>query len=630
MLYEYVATGLDHLQLYLPLTQQNSPIVFSITGTDSMFSAIAPISLLFSYVGLPLFGGFSTYTNEYNLIRNKVYELLGGLIANDATQNTREIVFTGHSMGAYTSFKLYKALHEGQTYRARLGGVKAFCPFVWNDDITHDMRELCETAQTRGEIEIFAIKDDYASALLKVQDHAFGTISWYDGDGSLDYTDVTAFSQITQAIYKANVNHTIDYFSPTDPVNVRSSVPKQDYGNSRSIKSVKQQDVPLIWGAGTATALTLFTPLAETASAYFNVPHSVGSLLADATSDTQFGFNVLYAQTYRNKYFYYDEGGQRYVSLLTNLVSHSNQQYIQYLYFERVSVTNGNQDYVIYTWNGANKSYYKLKQNGSFSALLGLPDYEDGGGTSHTVTRSEKAGSGVTQADRVTAEGLDQDNWLRFKFHIVPAIDSAYGPRRSVSDITVPHNLYNVVSPTLTDTANFTIKFVNTDNTQGSSGEIFHVTQTYTAQTRAVNFSPSFVQSAWTGWQIDPDFNPPDESVFSVQALSYYNNLVKISCTLPSASLGVFGQALETGNPLDDNTLTHPAHSFTWFQITDFTYVSATQFTCKLRSANKATNPYHKFLEPASSANDGVTGWYGELNWSNQADALTYIFDKLP
>lgn len=216
---------------------------------------------------------------------------------------------------------------------------------------------------------------------------------------------------------------------------------------------------------------------------------------------------------------------------------------------------------------------------------------------------------------------------LIWKFSPMGLADSdpthQHGPRRAIQP-----ELYDIL-PQDGTSQNYTIKFVNTDNTRGSAGETFTVSQTYTTQTRAVEMVNSFVPSAWTGWTIDPDTTAPDEQVFTVSSLSYLNNLVSIVSTLPSASNGVFGQALDTNNPLDTNVLTHPAHSFAWFQITDFTYVSATSFTCKLRSANKATNPYYKFVEPASSANDGTTGWYGSMFWSNQADAVTLTFDKI-
>jgi len=615
----------------LPLTQENSKIIFAITGTDSMFDAVKPLGFLLNYVGLPSFGGFATYTNEYNLIRNKVYELLGGLIANDATQNTREIIFTAHSMGCFTSFKLYKELHEGQTYAARLGGVKAFCPFVWNDDITHDMRELCETALTRSEIEIFAIKDDYSSALLKVI--PFGTISWYNGDGSLDYSDVNAFSQITQAIYKANANHTIDFFSPTDPINVMSSVPKADYGSSRSIKSVKQQDIELIWGVGTAVPLTLFTPLAETASAYFNVPHSVGSLLADATSDTQFGYNLLYASTYRNKYFYYDDGGQRYVSLLTNLVSHSNSQYVQYLYFERVSVTNGGQDYLIYTYDGTNKSYYKLN-NGSFSSLLGLPDHEDGGGTTHTITRTEKASSGITQTDVTSAAALNNDNYLRMKFHIVPAIDSAYGPRRSVSSVTVPNNFYNVVNSDGTQE-----KYVMYHTANNSDGNITNFYLSIAQYAAMYGFDLNNLNPS-TWWQspapiIDANIDyPKDESLWLMKSrfdVNELNYIVEINSTIATEYGRDFnanissGSLTNTSSPYDQPT---PADA-TYCQITDVTYLSDLHFKAKLRVMNLPTaTSYFSWTESGNS--NSSNGYYGNFNAdTTQALGVEFTFVKM-
>lgn len=198
-----------------------------------------------------------------------------------------------------------------------------------------------------------------------------------------------------------------------------------------------------------------------------------------------------------------------------------------------------------------------------------------------------------------------------------------HGPRRAIQP-----ELYDIV-PEVSTSQNYTIKFVNTDNTYGSAGETFTVTQTWHPQTYAVEMVNSFVASAWSGWTVDPDTTAPDEQVFTVSSLSYLNNLVSIACTLPGASQGVFGQALDSTNPLDTNTLTPPAHSYAWFQITDFTYVSATSFTCKLRSANKATNPYYKFAEAAASANNGTAGWYGNMVWSNQANATTLRFDKV-
>lgn len=637
VLYEYVATGLDHLQLYLPITQQTSPIVFAITGTDTIFDAIKPLGFLLDYVGLPSFGGFSIYEAEYQEIKTKVLQLLGGLIANDVGQNTREIIFTSHSMGCYTSFRLYSEMVVQHTYTARLKGVKAFCPFIWNDDICVDMRSLCAVAQIQSEIEIFAIKDDYSSALFKTPEHVFGTIKWYDGDGSLDYADVNVFSQITMAAYATNANHTIDNFSPTDPVNVQSSLPKADYGASKSINTKKEALLTEAGFGQTNLALLLYSDDVDTAGIKFDIPNV-------ATTDDQFGFSVNYDTTYHNKYFYYNYSGNRYVSLLTELQAHNplNAQgqpiYKPAVYFQKYTETlGGTQNYLMYDYDGTNKQFIKLKQ-GLFADLL-LPSNRVGGQT-YNFQYTERQTNLISYEDVFGTTGIAQgaagykaaatgDSLERFLFHIVPAIDNTHSQRRTITNYTEPYDLYDILPNDGTTTQNYKISFVNPDNTYGSAGQTFYITQTYTAQTRGVNFSPSFVQSAWTGWQVDPDFNPPDESVFTVQALSYNNNIVSIVSTLPSASLGVFGQALDTNNPLDTNVLTFPAHSFAWFQITDFTYVSATRFTCKLKHANKATDPYHKFYEPSSSANDGTTGWYGEMRWSNQTDALTYTFDKL-
>lgn len=629
VLYEYVSTGVDHVQLYLPITQQNSPIVFSITGTDTLFNSIKPIGLLLDYVGLPSFGGFSAYITEYTTIRNVVLSLLAGVIGQSPHLNTREVVFCGHSMGAYTAFKIYDDLYHGLTYQARLGGVKAFCPFVWSDNLTTTMQRLCQSATTRSEIEIFAIKSDYSSALLKTANHAFGTIKWYDGDGGgLDYTDVDAFSVITQAAYLSNANHTIDNFSPSDPVTVISSLPKVDYGQNKSINTLKEGVLEEAGFGQTQISLLMYSDDVDTAGIKFDLPNA-------STTDTQFSFTVNYESTYRNKYFYYNLNGTRYVSLLTELASHSNSVYKPSLYFTRHSTSpSGNQNYLMYDYDGTNKNYVKLKQ-GQFSTLL-LPDPRVGGQV-YSFEYTDRQTTAIGESDVAAATG---DSLERFLFHVTPAIDASHSQRRTVTSYTEPYNLYNIVPSAGTQD-----KYMIYHTTNNSNGDITNFYMTLGQHGSNYGIDIHTIQNAvdtnkwWSSptpiWDEDIKF-PADEALWLMKSRYDVNQepyIVEINSTyatqygrdinptIASASL------TNTSAPFNQPT---PA-SATYHQLTDFTYMSNNHFKAKMRVMNLPITAsdagYFRWFEAGSS--DATNGYYGNFQADGtQAQGCEFVFVK--
>lgn len=644
-LYKLIHQNHD-LQIWKPFHQNGStpdlaPVLIVGRGSGSVADYLLDGQLFFDYTT----GTTTAKRNFDHRLHNKIQDIQH-VVYGDPSIATSPKYFIGHSLsGAYMSRAFHYFTKTASIPDTNAGNrCYMFNPYILIDDDYNDIIDDCKTdAAYKAQYITHMVDADVASCLFS--SHGFGTINiWpkkYDllTEGYFAYMGV--FNEyIKQGFnYLHSGNHSIMNFASNVMVaEAMESVPKLQQNVLRSI-GTKLHEWDITLDEATVTDSQLFLDSASGAPGgvqnmmtQFNYPsndHPAQYFNVVVTSnytegEKEAGLEHLYdwsptpLDVVNTRRLWFSKAYR-----VTN-VHYGDVHYC--LFFQRSAIVH-NEFYVGELSTIPSTNIYPttefVKMNNSH--VLHLP---------FDLLTESRANLKALVAQPWGADHRDRATWILQ--NQVSTRDNR--PRRSTALDYYHEYIHPIISTDTSVFANFTLSTINTDNTRGSAGYEFYLTQTYTAQTRGVELT-SFVPSAWTGWTIDTDLNPPDEQVFKITNTSYGNHVVKIESTLPAASLGVFGQALDVNNPLDDNTLTHPAHSYTWFQLTDAQPVfdatgtpinTTTQFTALLRAANKSGDTvYYKFIESSSSANNGTAGWYGSFNYSTKATASRIIFKKL-